>query len=249
MKITHEILFDRIQNDPITHLGGLSPELIDDYFFGYDLALSFHRRPPTIGRLSSFQMIRWFAENVYEGSQNVFGVCVLKTNSEEDALALYFEFRKLALKKFTDITPGRPLFGNANAETTSLLEMLKHEALRTRPAMYFANEHWLRSMWAFCNGYLWAEADMGIKNSKDRNTLNEFQAWLDKRYPFAEGANWGKLFTFLGLGSNKMALERFYDAFDSFLEGIASDAPTKACQGWIDACVADVLEKKKNGEL
>ena len=247
MNTTYETIFERIEADPLIHLGGYSPTLIHAYFDGYDHSCYKHAHSNPGGRMRRRQFTDWFSNKIHSGPQDCARVCLLNTDTEEEALALFFEFRKMAFKEFTEDQTDDSAREDPDA-SLSLTEVVLNEVMRTKPVLYFGNEDWLRGMWAYCSGYLWAENDFGI-DSEDRKTFTDFQKWLDKRYPFAEGRNWGKLFTFLGLGSNQQAHEQFYDVFALFLEGGDPDGPTKRCSNWIAACLEDLNERKAKGEL
>lgn len=255
MEITHELLLGRIQDDPLSHLGTYSPNLLYPYFSGYDDARSHHGAPPVVGTLSLGDFATWFNENFYSGNQGFARVCQLLTDTDEQALELFFEFRKNRLQQLTGGLAGSQNEMAEHRDTgsaesrMSLTEFVLHESLRTRTAMYFANEHWIHGMWAMCNGYLWAERDLGIENSEDAERFAAFQKWVDERYPFAQGKNWGKVIEFLGMGVNERARNEFYDLFETFLEGTDPNEPTKNCREWIETALADVKERQAKGEL
>ena len=248
MEVNYELLFDRIKADPIAHLGSFSPSVIYPYFEGYKLARRKHGFGEISGRMSLFQFGRWFSDKVSSGSHNCSSICLLKTDTEEEALALFFEFHRIAIKEFTESQAEEP-GQQTTDEVKALAEWILHDSMRTRPVLYFGNTDWLRSMWALCSGYIWAEIDLGINGSEDQNIFTNFQTWLDKRYSFAEGANWGKLFTFLGMDSNQKAYGKFYDDFELFLEGGTPDSSTKRMQEWIEESIAAIKEQQKKCEL
>jgi hypothetical protein len=243
--ITWDFLFTRIENDPIKHLGGLSPHLLSAYFSGYELARSFHRREEIGGDLSLGRFGRWFTKHAYAGPQGYASFCVLLTDTEEDALKLFFEFRKLASKDIAELEPATTI---SQETRLSIVEFLKMDAIRKRPAMYFSNDYWLPQMWAMCNGYVVAEQDIG-KESSDARTLLAFERWIWERYPFAEGKNWGKLFQFLAMGVLLGSLELFYDEFELFLDGGSTTDKTQRFQKFLDDAVASALANDKdNGQ-
>jgi hypothetical protein len=253
MQMTHEFLLERIREKPLEHLGGYSPFLIGAYFMGYDFARRFHRHPEIPALLSQYQFLEWFRTKAYAGPQGYAAFCILLTNTEEKALELFFEFRKIALRDKIDEDSQRrqdSLSGDADPRTAlPLTEMILSEPFRNRPAMYLGNHDWISQIWTTCNGYVWAERDFGVAKSRDALTFERFQEWTEKRYPFSEGRPWGKLFDFLGMGSSERALEEFYDVFELFLEGESPDAQTGRCREWIAGCVAEVEELQKKGKL
>lgn len=254
MQITHEFLFERIRENPVEHLGGYSPKLIHPYFMGYGNALRFHERPQVSGRLGLSEFLDWFRDNCYGGREGYAAFCLLLTDSEEKALELLFEFREIRLKELDATTSfagsgASGLSVVSDHEPISLTSLTLHETMRTKTALYFGNDSWLRGMWAMWSGYIWAEKDIGIENSQDSQNFYNFQYWLDSRYKFTTSPNWGKLMEFLGMGVKENAREQFYDDFELFLEGAPPDGQTKRMKEWIAACLADVKERQKKGEL
>lgn len=254
MELTHEFLFERIKDNPIEHLGGYSPKLLSAYFMGYEDARRFHGHSSIAGRLGLGQLYDWFRLNAYAGREGPAAFCQLLTDTEEKALDLFYAFRRLALetpeiKSVGDTSDASNQDNYAGQDRLSLTSLTLHQTMRTKTAMYFGNEMWLRGMWAMWSGYIWAEEDIGIVDSKDAQNFREFQAWLDERYPFAKAPNWGKMMEFLGMGVNANALEQFYDHFELFLEGSPPEGQTKRMKEWIAACLADVEERQAKGEL
>ncbi len=252
MQITHEFLFERIRENPVEHLGGYSPKLIHPYFVGYGDALRFHGRPQVSGRLGPREFLDWFRDNLYGGREGFAAFCHLLTDSEEKALELFFEFRALRLKELDatrSAAEASDLSDDSDLERLSMTSLILSETMRTKTALYFGNDLWLRGMWAMWSGYIWAEKDIGIEDSQDSQNFYNFQYWLDRRYKFTTSPNWGKLMEFLGMGVNENAREQFYDHFELFLEGAPPDGQTKRVKEWIAACLADVKERQKKGEL
>lgn len=246
MKIDWNNLLDRINEAPTEHLGGFSPRLLYSYFLGYELGLAFHSKPPISGVFSLSDFNRWFYTSVYGGPQGWASCCLLLTNTEEKALELFFEFRRIA--KETNWVNDDTHESVESELKLSALELIKSDALRMRPAMYFGNGEWLRGIWAVWNGYLWAEHDLDIASSVDREVFLGFQEWLRERHPFGQEANFGKLFEFLALDNNKDALENFYDHLELYLEGAKPDAHTKKFQAFLDEAVASVLKDQGKQE-
>jgi hypothetical protein len=112
--------------------------------------------------------------------------------------------------------------------------------------MYFGNHRWISSLWAMCNGFLWAERDLGIENSSDAMNMELFQLWLDERYPIAKGRTWDRLFDFLALHSGSWALKEFYEHLEMFLEGDSPDAPSKTIREIVKNAQAEL--NKESGQ-
>ncbi len=179
-------------------------------------------------------------------------LCLLLTNGEREAFDLYFELYDGALEECKDKLTicnqeQRPINPDEIEKSSTLISFLLEAPLRERPAMYFGSHSWIGSLWAMCNGFLWAEKDMGIENSSDAVSMELFQLWLDDRYPIAKGTNWSKLFDFLALHSNSGALKEFYEHFEMFLEGDAPDALSKINRE-ILANVQKQIEREKGNE-
>lgn len=242
MEITWDALLERIKSDPPKHLGGFSPQLLGSYFFGYEHGLAFHSRPQIDGELSLYQLNEWFIRHICPGPQNYASICLLQMDSEEEALELFFEFRKLAKKDIAKLPAGS---WKLNVESLSVLGLIRSDAIQARPAMYFGSGAWTCHLWTMWNGYVEAEKDIGIENSRDATVFMEFSKWLDERYPFAEGKNWGKLFQFLALDVHATALENFYDHLELFLEGGAPQDHTKRFQAFLDEAVASVRKEQE----
>lgn len=249
MKITWDALLERIRQAPLEHLGSYSPRRLRDYFFGYAQALFVHAKPGIEGECSLREFNEWFIEKVYRGPQGWASYCLLLTKTPTDALDIFFEFREMA--KESGGTCTRELHGDALNTPSSALDLIRSEGVRKRASMYFAYE-WLPGIWAFWNGYVWAENDIGIKASVDRDVFTGFQKWLRERYRFAEEANFGKLFDFLALDTKEKALENFYDHLELFQEGAPPNARIKRFQTFLDEAVASALkeqEKQRKNDL
>ena len=61
-----------------------------------------------------------------------------------------------------------PINANEIEKANTLIEFLLNTPIRERPAMYFGNHRWISSLWAMCNGFLWAEKDLGIESSSTK---------------------------------------------------------------------------------
>jgi len=242
MKVTWNSLFERIENDPLPHIGGFSPRLINSYFCGYEQARSFHNLPKIEGGLSLHQINRWFIDHAYKGPQGCASFCLLLTETESEALKLFFEFRRLAQKDKLSLETETEAVGAEDA--WSMLDLLRSEAVRNRPAMYFGNEQWIQTLWAWWNGYVEAEREAGIENSADAAAFAGFDKWMGERYSFAHGANWGKIFEFLAMSNNASAFENFSDHLELFLEGGSPKEHTKRFQQFLDDAVAAALKEQ-----
>ncbi|MBP7376538.1 MAG: hypothetical protein KA956_08660, partial [Pyrinomonadaceae bacterium] len=190
---------------------------------------------------------QWFIKNAWAGPQGWASYCEMLTDTEEEALRLFFEFRKLATKPVSSASDeGTVTVIRAAPEgKLSMIGLITSDAIRRRPGMYLGNCNWTSRMWSMWNGYVIADQDMGIVDSPDAVMFKEFQVWLWKRYPFGEKTHWGKLFQFLGMDVNANVLEQFYDHFDLFLEGSPPDSNTKRFQEFLDGAVAAAMKNQK----
>jgi hypothetical protein len=232
MIIEYESLLYRIKENPVEHLGRRSVSEMYGYFFGYDLARSYWRQTEIPRRITHERFRKWLDSKVHLCRQNMTSFCLLLTEDEREAFDLYFKFYDAALEECKDDLiicnqKQRPINSDEILKTSTLIEFIFNATFKERPAMYFGNHRWVSSLWAMCNGFIWAEKDMGIENSSDAINIELFQLWLDERYPIAEGKTWDKLFYFLALHSESWALREFYEHFEMFLEGDLPDSLSK----------------------
>jgi len=243
VEITWDNLLDRIKAQPLEHLGGLSPRLLRHYFIGYHHGLQFHGHQGIEGAIGIFEFNRWFISNAYAGPQGWDSYCLLLTNTDDEALALFFEFHRLA--KAADWRDEEHSPAPSNAERLSFLELIQSDALRERPAMYFGHEDWIQAIWTQWNGYVWAEHDIGVEHSIDGDIFRGFQRWVKQRFGFAQGANFAKVFEFLSLDKKEKALDSFLDHLELFLKGAPPDSRTKRLQSFLDEAVAAALKAQQ----
>ena len=168
------------------------------------------------------------------------------TDTEEDAFELFFLLYDSALKENGVATP-IPAFESekvdfkSSSKVGSVLSFITDNAFKARPALYFGNDTWIQSLWTMCNGYMHAEADMGISNSDDAERLRGFQAWVDERHPIGKGRSWGQLYAFLSLDYDQKALDMMYEDLEMFLSGDPPSTPAK----WISEVVENILKQQK----
>lgn len=217
---------------------------------GYNFARNFWGLSETHHRLHWKKYREWEESKIHLCRQNLQSFCLLICEDEKQAFDLFFEFHDMALDECrADLVIKEDLdaenFDLTKAEkSNTLIEfILNPEGIRKRPAMYFANNK-ISGLFAMCNGFLWAEKDLGIPDSSDAMNLELFQIWLDERYPIAKGKTWDKLFYFEALGYDDGAFERFYENFEMFLEGKNSDAPPK----WVETVIENILKNSENQE-
>lgn len=232
MLIEYESVLYRIRENPIEHLGKRSVSEIHSYFFGYDLARTFWQQPELCRRIPLERFREWINSKVHLRRHNMTSLCLLLAEDERQAFDLYFELYDSALEECkADLTTCNqeqfPVRTDEIEKSKTLVSFLFEAPIREKTALYFGNHRWISGLWTMCNGFLWAEKDMGIENSSDAMNLELFKTWLDERYPIAEGKPWDRLFDFLALHYEKGALKEFYEHFEMFLEGDSPDATSK----------------------
>lgn len=126
MDVTWDALLSRIEANPVEHLGGYSPSLLYPYFAGYEHARRFHSLSEIIGDLSLYQFSRWFNDHAYAGPQGFASFCSLLTNTDDEALQLFFEFRRLARRDIKIVEQASREPENADA---SMLELIQSETM------------------------------------------------------------------------------------------------------------------------
>lgn len=246
MKADYETLLFRIKDDPIAHLGRCEVDYISSYFIGYEVARRAWQQTEVPRRLDWEKFRAWQESKVHLCNQNLESFCRLLTDSEETAFNLFFALFETALKenenKLVDHKFEIKQIRQYDTEKKlRLIDFIRDPEFRKRPAMYFGNNGWLGSFWAMCNGFVWAEKDMGLVNSSDATTLRKFQTWLDERYPIGKGRNWGRLLDFLALHSNQGGFDQFYEEFEMFLAGEPPDASPQ----WIKEAVESALKNQR----
>ena len=247
----YEWLLERIRQSPKEHLGQISVSRIDSYINGYDDARRFWGLPAVHRRLSWDRFREWQESKFHLCSQNIQSLCILVSEDEQQAFELFFYFNDMALNEckadliIKDDLVDKNFDPTKAVKVTTLVEfILNPEGIRKRPAMYFGNSLILSGLWAMCNGFLWAEKDLGITDSSDAINFELFQIWLDERYPIAKGQNWDKLFYFNAINSENRALDQFYENSEMFLEGKNSDAPPR----WVETAIETILKDQKAKE-
>ena len=245
MEITWDNLLERIKENPPEHVGGYSPAFLYHYFEGYSMGLAFHRKGEIEGEFGLYDFNQWFISNAYAGPQGWASYCLLLTATDDEALDLFFEFRRIAMA--SDWKVERPLPAGTD-KPISILELIQSDVLRKRPAMFFGNTDWVPGIWAMWNGYIWAEKDIGVSGSSDSDLFVGFQDWLRERFAFAQDANFGKVFQFLALDVQEKALENFFDHLELFIDGGAPDANTKRFQSFLDNAVASALKERERSK-
>lgn len=246
MTAFYESLLFQVKVDPIKYLGRHDVRLIYPYCTGYNFA----RRDwgfPSLDRMIDLDKFRaWQSSKVRLSSQNLQSFCRLLTDTEEEAFELFFILYDSALKENGIATPiaafeSEQVDPASISKKGSILALITDTAFRKRPAMYFGNDNWIQSLWTICNGYIQAEADLGVPDSEDAEKLRAFQLWVDERHPIGKGRNWGQLYSFLALESDQGALDSFFEDMEMFLAGESSSTPAR----WITEAVANVLKNQK----
>ncbi|MGD9588966.1 MAG: hypothetical protein AB7V11_08680 [Pyrinomonadaceae bacterium] len=244
MKADYESILFRIREDPMARLGRIDVHLTASYMVGYESARVAWCQPPLPMRLNVDRLREWQESKVHLCRQNLQGFSRFATDTDEEALQLFFGLYESALNDCKlDLIDQNFFIESVDAssveQTTSLVEMLI-EPIRTRPALYFGNRSWMASQWAFCNGYLEAEADMNIEASSDRKLMSKFQDWVVERYRVPKDRSWAKIYEFQSLDSNQGAFDLFFEDFELFQAGKTVDSPAK----WVTEAIQKILEKE-----
>jgi hypothetical protein len=251
MIINYESVLYRIRENPNEHLGRRSVSDIESYFVGYELARSFWNQSEMSRRISRERFKKWFDSKVHLSRQNMASFCLLLAEDESQAFDLYFELYDAALEECKAdlmISNQKPSLINfdESAKSKTLISFLFEAPIREKTALYFGNHRWITGLWAMCNGFLWAEKDLGIDNSSDAINMELFQHWLDERYPIAKGRTWDRLFDFLALHYQANALKEFYEHLEMFLEGDSPDETSKTIEEIVKNALDDL--NKENGK-
>ncbi len=248
--IDYESLLDRVRQNPYEHLGRCSVSEIYPYFIGYDIARKNWGLSEIHYQFDRDEFRDWIESKVHLCNKNLQTFCLLMTETEKEAFNLYFEFYDLAIEECkVNLTINKEISDaefnlNISEKSATLVDFILNEEFRKRPAMYFGNHRKVSGLWAMCNGFLWAEKDLGIEDSSDAINLEMFQLWIDERYPIAKGKPWDKIFFYNALNSDDRALKEFYDHFEMFLEGKKSDAPPR----WVEIAIESIKKNEKLDE-
>ena len=248
MKVYYEHLLNRIRQSPYEHLGRCSVSEIRPYFLGYGLAREFWGLSDISYRLKPEEFKEWLDGKVHLCRQDLQTFCLFLGENEKEAFGLFFEFYDSALAECgIEINlrekPDIQDFDQSEHEKAgTLIKFVLDENFRRRPVLYFGNHRQVSGLWALCNGFLWAETDLGIIDSSDAINMELFQLWIEERYPMAKGKPWDKIFYFNTLHSESSAMKQFYEHFEMFLKGKRSDAPPR----WVENAVESIKKRKKN---
>lgn len=148
---------------------------------------------------------------------------LVAVEGDQLALARYLSYRE----RFAKRTDGK----RRHTTRHDLLEMLSdREGIRKRPAMYFGNDPSASHIWSMMSGFRWAEIDECGEQGQASAFLTQFQSWIEERFPFSKGIPWHRTLFFVSLGSSSRSLGTFFDCFDLFRSGEASDSPSRAAR-------------------
>lgn len=244
----YEFLLGRIRQSPYEQLGRRSVSEINPYIIGYDTARNCWGLPPVPRRLNLERFRQWVDSKVHLCRQNLQSFCLLLTEDEREAFDLFFELHNAALEECKDDLVLQEDLESKNFNQASimksgtLVDFILNELMKTKPALYFGNHRWVSGLWALCNGFLWAERDLGITDSSDAMNMELFQFWIDERYPIAKGKTWDKIFYFNAIHSESWALKQFYENFEMFLGGKKPDSPPR----WVEEAIENIKNTPKD---
>lgn len=243
-------LYQRLQADPVAHLGRKSISLVSGYELGYDLALERWGRPSPLFRFDP-QMFRSWTERRFGWPEDEFcrhGLkCFATLMSVDDASALdnYVQLFAEASSQLEEVPP-RP--SAAEVASQSLIEFLCFDRFRTRPAMWMGNGSSADHLWALCSGYCWAERDMNVGSSSDAQLMRKFQDWMAERYPFARGQPWNRVLNFLSLGSPQGSFDLFFEMFDMFRAGNRPEALSSTARTMVSAITQQLISQNPSAD-
>ena len=105
-----------------------------------------------------------------------------------------------------------------------------------RPGMFFGSNH-VSSLWAFTNGFRWAEHDLCMSSVASQQ-LVAFHKWVDERYPFGRGGTWARTFRFLAMSVPDRELTTLKEHLDLFLAGESADAADPTMEKMLASIIA-----------
>jgi hypothetical protein len=238
-----DAVIERIAANPEAQLGRRSLKSLAAYLIGYDSALQAYGLGPAYDSIDRAAFQSWVQSLLamtaeHKSRLNAFS-CVspasyaqLISATDYQAFDAYLKLRRDAAHECPNRCPDNDSSRTPpNAEAVSLPTILK--AILDRPPMYFGNDCSTHELFAFCNGFLAAELEIGEQNSKNQTFLWEFQAWLDLRYPFGKGRPWGHTVHFLAMGSGDRAFAAFGECLDMYSKGEAPDSADRSEQQMI----------------
>jgi hypothetical protein len=210
-----------VAEDPLRLLGGKSFPLFQAFKFGYECGLpagaSFrHLYAPDF---EEFVGERFPAPERWP--QHLSATCYVHFLGPDDACA--FDLYVALLRDYFAAHPPTPPEPTLS-ERSSLDQML--EAVRQRPRMYFGlTPDLMGCLVALLNGGIEAKrAHTGV--SPTAALLENFNAWLNARHPWALGRPWDRILGFQNLWDPERSLTAFWTYFDLFRNSESPDALT-----------------------
>ncbi len=110
--------------------------------------------------------------------------------------------------------------------------------------MYFGSDSSTHEIYAYCQGFLATELDLGIGPTESERLMHGFQDWIDQRYPFAKGRPWGHTFHFLKLSHAASAVAAFAEHLEMYSAGEHPDAMDRTEQRMIQNILKHVDSQK-----
>lgn len=89
------------------------------------------------------------------------------------------------------------------------------ENIRKRPSLYLGKPS-LEHLQVFLDGYSFARRQLKIPPSQQEREFEEFQTWTEEKFNQQNTQSWTKIILFYS-ENEKMALERFFELFDEFV--------------------------------
>ena len=248
-------LLARVVADPDPHLGRKSLPLWRSYLRGYRTACDSLGRPHPHDPLDRDRFQRWIEKRVPMRNEHVTQLtassCVspatyaeLMADDEAEALDRFVALRAEARAELPAAPKPKPAEKRPPIARTALDLVAE---IRERPEKHFGGGWCLGYLWATFSGYVWCERDHGIENSKTKSTLDEFQTWMEERYPFGRGRSWDKIIRFLRLRSPEWSFDSFVEHLEMFRSGEPPTAEDPAIKRLADY-IQKRAEENKNKE-
>jgi len=224
---TFDDLLERAAADPEAHLGRRSLKALEAYLTGHNTGLRTYGVADVRDSIDGDAFRIWVNSRLemreeHERTFSLVSCAELMSGTDYEAFDTYLKLLRQAERECPSAGPVPKLMAPPIREAIPLQVVLK--PVLDCPAMYFGDDSSTHQLFAFCNGFLGAENDIGVDGPENRQLLQMFQEWLDCRYPFGKGRPWGHTLYFLSLGSGGRSFAAFASYMEMFLNGERPDA-------------------------
>jgi hypothetical protein len=248
---TCDDLLERAEANPEAHLGRRSLNALGAYLMGHDVGLRTYGIVDARTSIDDDVYRAWVSSRLETRKDQELSGFSLKcyaqliSGTDYEAFDTYLKLWRQAERECPNTGPVPELVAPVIREAIPLRVILK--PVLERPAMYFGSNSSSHELFAFCNGFLEVENDIGVEGLENRQLLQMFQEWLDCRYPFGKGRPWGHLFYFLSLQSGEGSLGAFTGHMDMFLNGEPPDAMNPVVQEVVENVLKHARAKGYRG--